>query len=67
MSSSDISTTILFSFIIIGIFSIILYGIYVNHIHTEHYINEGYQQCYIMGHGTEWMKECNAQIIVEKR
>jgi hypothetical protein len=38
-----------------------------NHIHTEHYIAEGYQNCYIMGHGTEWMKECNPQFFLEKR
>ena len=67
MNSSDIGFTILMSLVIIGIASIILYAIYTNHIHTEHYINEGYQNCYIMGHGTEWMKECNAQVIVEKR
>jgi len=67
MNSSDIGMMVRFSLVIIGIICIALYGIYVNHVETEHYINEGYQQCYIMGHGTEWMKECNAQVIVEKR
>ena len=67
MNSGDKLSMFLFGMIIIGVVSIILSAIYVNHIETEHYINEGYQQCYIMGHGTEWMKECNSQIVMEKR
>ena len=67
MNSSDKMCMVLFGMIIIGLVSIVLSAIYVHHIETEHYINEGYQQCYIMGHGTEWMKECNSQIVMEKR
>ena len=67
MHSSDKVSIILFGLLIIGGVSIVLSLIFVNHFETEHYITEGYQKCYIMGHGTEWMKECNSQIVMEKR
>ena len=47
--------------------SILLTIIVFAHMETEHYIKDGYQKCYIMGHGTEWMKECSPQLYMEKR
>ena len=61
----DESKVIVIFLICLTIFGIV--ALTFNHIHTEHYIAEGYQNCYIMGHGTEWMKECNAQVFMEKR
>ena len=36
---------------------------------TLEYIKAGYQECYIIGHGTEWMKDCIPQVkeYMEKR
>ena len=67
MNSGDKVGTILFSLLIIGIVTIVSELIYTNHVQTQHYITEGYQKCYILGHGTEWLKECNSQIVMEKR
>lgn len=67
MNSSDKSVTITVCVLIIGIASIINLAIYTNYVKTLEFIKAGYTECYIMGHGTEWMKECIPQLYMEKR
>ena len=69
MNSSDKSATIILSLGIISVLLILSLLIYTNYMETLEYIKAGYQECYIIGHGTEWMKDCIPQVkeYVEKR